>query len=210
MTRGVRWGGWAFVTAAAALVVAGAAAPPWLPPGPRLALTGAYDLLCHQLPARSPHVHGVALALCWRCLGVAAGVLVGAALSVAWPPRVRAGVSRWTRVALIGTLALLAGLHMVLAWVSAHVPGTRSAITAHPTCVVRDGVVLEEAMRDQRLTLEEVRQAVRQTGKGDLAEVAFVVLESDGTLSVIGVGQVGSGSALVDVRGAQVAGPKGG
>jgi len=30
---------------------------------------------CHQLPARSPHLFGVQLPLCWRCAGILLGAL---------------------------------------------------------------------------------------------------------------------------------------
>lgn len=30
---------------------------------------------CHQLPARSPHLFGVQLPLCWRCTGLVLGAL---------------------------------------------------------------------------------------------------------------------------------------
>ncbi|MGJ7439620.1 YetF domain-containing protein [Aquipuribacter sp. MA13-6] len=59
-------------------------------------------------------------------------------------------------------------------------------------------------MRGQRLTEGEVRQAVRASGTGDLARVAAVVLESDGTLSVIGRSDAGDLSAATDVAGLHV------
>ena len=31
---------------------------------------------CHQLPARSPHLLGVQLPLCWRCTGILTGTLM--------------------------------------------------------------------------------------------------------------------------------------
>lgn len=43
--------------------------------------------------------------------------------------------------------------------------------------------------------------AVRAAGSGDLASIAAVVLESDGSLSVIPVATVGSSSSLSGVRG---------
>ena len=75
-------------------------------------------------------------------------------------------------------------------------PGGRSAITAQPSVLLRDGVVDEKAIHEQRITHSEVRQAVRSSGVGGLDQVAAVVLESDGTLSVIPRSQLGDGSAL--------------
>jgi len=66
--------------------------------------------------------------------------------------------------------------------------------------VLRDGQLLHDALRASRLAESEVRQAVRSSGSGDLSQVGAVVLESDGTLSVITDGQMGDGSALGDLR----------
>ena len=73
-------------------------------------------------------------------------------------------------------------------------------MTAEPTLLLRDGVLLEHALTQQRLTASEVRQSIRASGHGDLNDVAAVVLETDGTLSVITSSQAGDRSALLDVR----------
>ncbi|MGJ7449452.1 DUF421 domain-containing protein [Aquipuribacter sp. MA13-13] len=108
----------------------------------------------------------------------------------------------WVEGAL--ALALLAGLQLGVAAITSRLPGGRSFVTARPTLVLRDGVVDHDAMRGQRLTEGEVRQAVRASGTGDLARVAAVVLESDGTLSVIGRSDAGDLSAATDVAGLHV------
>ncbi|MGY1755032.1 DUF421 domain-containing protein [Blastococcus sp. SYSU D01042] len=99
-------------------------------------------------------------------------------------------------------LALLAGLQFAVAWTTTHLPGGRSVVTAPPTLLLHDGRLLPEALREQRVTVGEVRQAVRATGSGDLGEIAAVVLESDGTLSVIPASKAGNRSALDGVAGA--------
>ncbi|WP_110241171.1 DUF421 domain-containing protein [Nocardioides gilvus] len=96
-------------------------------------------------------------------------------------------------------LALLAALQLVVAFTGSRVPRLRTAVTAQPTWLLRDGVVDRSALRQQRLTMSELRQAVRSSGRGSLEDVAAVVLESDGTLSVIGADQFGNGSALDDL-----------
>jgi uncharacterized membrane protein YcaP (DUF421 family) len=98
-------------------------------------------------------------------------------------------------------MALLVALQLVVAWWQSRRPAARAVTTSGPSLLVRDGVVLDQALRQQRMTVAEVRQAVRGTGRGSLDGVAAVVLESDGTLSVIGNDQVGSGWALQDVTG---------
>jgi uncharacterized membrane protein YcaP (DUF421 family) len=100
-------------------------------------------------------------------------------------------------------LGVLAALQFVVARVTTWVPGGRSVITAERTLLLEDGRPLEDAMRRQRITTSELCQAVRATGSGDLSAVAAVVLESDGSLSVISSGTVGDGSALAGVRGSR-------
>ncbi|GAA4424740.1 DUF421 domain-containing protein [Georgenia halophila] len=100
----------------------------------------------------------------------------------------------WSEGAI--ALAVLVVLQMAVSWTTAHTGPGRLAVTAGPTTVLRDGVVDHVALRRQRLTPAEVRQAVRSNGVGGLDKVARVVLETDGTLSVIPVGKVGDGSAL--------------
>ncbi len=100
-------------------------------------------------------------------------------------------------VVALGVLALL---QLVVASLTSRVPATRSVVTSRPTLVFEDGHPLRESLRRQRLSEAEVWQAIRGTGVGDLAAVAAVVLEADGTLSVISTQQAGSRSALDDVE----------
>lgn len=98
-------------------------------------------------------------------------------------------------------LALLAGLQLVVAKVTTTAPGTRAVLTSRPSFIVADGVLLEEAVKRHRVSMAEINQVVRGAGCGDLSKVSAVVLETDGTLSVITTGQVGDGSSLEDVAG---------
>jgi len=67
--------------------------------------------------------------------------------------------------------------------------------------LLQGGELQHEAMRRNRLSEAEVRQAVRMQGIGDLSKVGAVVLETNGTLSVIPITQYGNGSAMEEVRG---------
>ena len=97
--------------------------------------------------------------------------------------------------------ALLALLQLAVSWSTVRLRGRRSLVTAHATVVLRDGEPDLAALREQRLTEDELRQAIRSSGVGGLDQVAAVVLESDGTLSVITTSALGDGTALVGVRG---------
>jgi uncharacterized membrane protein YcaP (DUF421 family) len=99
-----------------------------------------------------------------------------------------------------GALALLVALQFVATWLSVRWKPLRSLLKSTPTLVLRQGELLTDAMRRQRVTDNEIYQAIRQQGIGDLSAVAAVVLETDGTFSVISDQQAGSGSALRDIQ----------
>ncbi len=96
-------------------------------------------------------------------------------------------------------LVVLGLLQLLVAAVSSRVPLVRKVVTATPTLLLHDGQLLDDALRRARITGAEIRQAVRGSGVGDLSVIAAVVLESDGSLSVISSEQAGDRSALADV-----------
>ncbi|MFS0866749.1 DUF421 domain-containing protein [Microbacterium sp. 179-B 1A2 NHS] len=75
----------------------------------------------------------------------------------------------------------------------------RRAATASATFLLRDGVIDHAAARRHRITSAAILQAIRSSGQGDVSSVAAVVLESNGTLSVIPKSDIGDASSLADV-----------
>lgn len=96
----------------------------------------------------------------------------------------------------VTALALLAVLQFLAATISSRFRLGRAFVTARPTLLVSQGRYLDEALRDQRVSVDQIRQAIRSTGQGDVSQVAAVVLESDGSLSVIATDKIGDWSAL--------------
>lgn len=96
-------------------------------------------------------------------------------------------------------LSLLVVLQLVVAWTTTRLPRSRWVVTAAPTLLLHRGEVLEAALAEHRVSPAELRQAVRASGSGDLAAVGAVVLESDGSLSVVPTSSLGDSSALADV-----------
>ncbi len=72
-------------------------------------------------------------------------------------------------------------------------------MTARPTLLVHDGTILANTLSSQRVAIAEIHQSIRAAGIGDVDSVAAVVLETDGSISVIPAGKLGDGSALQDV-----------
>lgn len=99
---------------------------------------------------------------------------------------------------------LLVGLQYVIAWLSVRVRFWQRLVKARPTLLVRDGVLLEDALDRQRVTHAEVLQVLRQHGLASLEACAAVVLETDGTMSVVEQAPpAGRSSTLADVAGAR-------
>jgi uncharacterized membrane protein YcaP (DUF421 family) len=98
-------------------------------------------------------------------------------------------------------LILLALLQLVASWLSTRWRAARTVIKSEPALLLRDGDLLMEDLRRERVTAGEVRQALRAQGYGDQHDIAAVVLETDGTFSVIPRGSAGDRSALIDVAG---------
>jgi uncharacterized membrane protein YcaP (DUF421 family) len=81
-------------------------------------------------------------------------------------------------------LALLVGLQFVVAWASVRSRRVERFVKSEPRLVYRDGF-LPDAMHRERVTADELYQSARRQGHADLAPVTAMVLETDGTLTVL-------------------------
>ncbi len=82
-------------------------------------------------------------------------------------------------------LALLVFLQYSITWLSVRSKTIQNVVKSEPTLLVSDGRYLDAALRAQRVTREEVEAALRQQGISGLNAVVCVVLETDGSLSVV-------------------------
>lgn len=80
---------------------------------------------------------------------------------------------------------VLVGMQFVVAWSSARSKRANQFVSASPTLVFYEGEPLRDTLREERLTEDAVHSAIRTAGIVDTRSVAAVVLESDGTLSVL-------------------------
>ena len=64
-------------------------------------------------------------------------------------------------------------------------PAFRRLVKNEPTLLFYDGAFLDLALHRSRITRDEVLAAVRGEGIEGLADLRAVVLETDGTLSVV-------------------------
>jgi uncharacterized membrane protein YcaP (DUF421 family) len=85
-----------------------------------------------------------------------------------------------------GAFVVLIAVQFAITWASVRVNLIHRVIKAQPALLVREGKLEHETMRRERVTEDEVLTAARRRGFGDLREVDAVVLETDGSFSVIG------------------------
>ncbi|HEX6265655.1 MAG TPA: YetF domain-containing protein, partial [Burkholderiales bacterium] len=73
-------------------------------------------------------------------------------------------------------------------WSSVRLRWVRRLVTGEPALLVHRGQLLPSALRKARVTEDEVRAAARAAGLPALEEAQAVVLETDGSFSVVRAG----------------------
>jgi uncharacterized membrane protein YcaP (DUF421 family) len=105
----------------------------------------------------------------------------------------------------LAAFALLAGLQYAVAFLSVRWARFDALVKSEPTLLLHRGRFLHRAMRAQRVTREEVVSALRSAGVARTEDAAAVVIETDGTLSVVPASAAPQDEALDVLAG--VAGP---
>lgn len=82
-------------------------------------------------------------------------------------------------------LALLIVLQFLVTFASVRSKGLASLVRSEPALLVRGGTFCEGAMKRERVTRDEALSAIRAAGGREVSEAEAVILESDGTLSVV-------------------------
>jgi uncharacterized membrane protein YcaP (DUF421 family) len=86
-----------------------------------------------------------------------------------------------------GALAfvLLCSLQYAVAFFSVRSKRFREIIKSEPTLLLHRGEFLESTMLRERVSKDEIRAAIRGQGKSGTKGIAAVVLETDGSFTVI-------------------------
>lgn len=81
--------------------------------------------------------------------------------------------------------AVLIALQYAVAWLSVRSAAFSELVKSEPTMLVHRGELLRGAMRRERVVEAEILAAIREEGLSSLSEAQAVVLETDGSFSVI-------------------------
>lgn len=84
----------------------------------------------------------------------------------------------------VAAMVLLVALQFIAAWLTVRSHAMERLVKSEPTRVYRSGF-LGGPMRRVRVTEDEIRQAARTAGNARLDAVAAVVLETEGSLSIL-------------------------
>ena len=89
-----------------------------------------------------------------------------------------------------GLLALvwLIGLQWLVAWGAVRSAAWRHLIKSEPRLLALRGQLNQRALREERITDDGIYAALRAAGHASLTDVEAVVLETDGSISVVGSG----------------------
>jgi uncharacterized membrane protein YcaP (DUF421 family) len=85
-------------------------------------------------------------------------------------------------VLVIGTFAVL---QVAVSFIGYKFPRVRPVLEGEPLVVVQDGQVIQRNLRRERLTVEEIAEEARSQQIGQLSDVQWGVLETNGQISFI-------------------------
>lgn len=98
-------------------------------------------------------------------------------------------------------MALLISLQFIITWFSVRTAWVRRLVTGEPLMLLYRGEFITTSMQKARVTQDEVQSAIRGSGIADVTAVEAVVLETDGSMSVIKPNAESSHSSLEGIRG---------
>lgn len=105
-------------------------------------------------------------------------ILIGEALG-SLIPQENAFISA---VACILTLSLM---NFILGRASFRSKTIKKFLEGSPVILIKDGKLLKEKLKKEKLTLDEMMEAIRTNGIMDITQVDHAVLETDGKISII-------------------------
>lgn len=85
----------------------------------------------------------------------------------------------------LAVFGVLIFMQFLLTWLSARIRSFKKIITSKPSMLLYKGQLLEENMRKERVTVEEINNSARKKGYSNLDELDIVILETTGEITII-------------------------
>ncbi len=101
----------------------------------------------------------------------------------------------------IAVFLLLILLQFLITFCSVRIKWVKRLVTCQPQLLLFKGKILQDAMKNERITIEELYVAARANGIASLEDIDAIVLETTGDLSVIQhIPNSATGGSLSDVK----------
>ena len=84
-------------------------------------------------------------------------------------------------------LFLLIALQYLITWLASRYSMIDTIIKSSPTLLVYKGVMMKNAMLQERIDADEIYATIRKKGYSAISEVDAIILETDGSLTAIEV-----------------------
>ncbi len=98
------------------------------------------------------------------------------------------------------SFALLVLFQYIITWIAVRSSMVQKLIKSEPALLLFRGEMQRDTMKDERISEGEILAALRTNGVAAIEDADAVILETDGSFSVITNLNNSSGSALKDVR----------
>ena len=99
----------------------------------------------------------------------------------------------------LSALVVLILLQFLVAWIYVRVPWFNNLVKSQPRLLFYQGNFKQEAMKTERIEKDELLQAARSEGLLSLNEVAAIVLETNGKISIIKTSDSSDQSTLQNI-----------
>jgi uncharacterized membrane protein YcaP (DUF421 family) len=76
-------------------------------------------------------------------------------------------------------------MQFLLTWLSVRIKSFKKVITSQPSILLYKGEVIDENLKKERITIEEINNALRQKGYSGLSDIDIIVLETTGDITII-------------------------
>lgn len=92
---------------------------------------------------------------------------------------------QFTPMSATVSLILVSVLNIATAYLHIKSFKVRKLVNSEPVTIVQNGTIVEENMKNIRMTIDELMMKLREKNAFSLADVEFAIMETDGELSVL-------------------------
>lgn len=81
-------------------------------------------------------------------------------------------------------IIILLTIEVSVSMILATSPKLKTLLTARPTTLIKDGVINQKAMRDVRLSFDELFSELRSQNIDDISQIKYAILEQNGKITI--------------------------